>query len=160
MVILYLRILEMGRYYKRKDDARTYQNYTADMLNEALTQIAEGKLPLNKASKQYNIPYGTLHNKFHGKHVQSNGGQTAQSAVEESASIQSLTTCSDWGFTLSLLDLRLFVKSHLDRQSRNVDRFSNNIPGVDWAYSFLKRNKGTIGQRLGACIKKKELIYL
>ena len=154
MVILYLRILEMGQDYKRKGGARMYQNYTADMLNEALTQIAEAKLPMNKASKQYNIPYVTLHNKFHGKHVQSTGGQTVLSAVEESATIHSLTTCSDWGFTLSLslLDLRLFVKSHLDRQGRNVDRFSNNTPGADWAYSFLKRNKDAIGQRLGICI--------
>ena len=69
--------------------------------------------------------------------MQSTDGQTPLSAVEKSTMIQALTTCSNWVFTLSLLDLRLFVKSHLDRQGRNIDRFSNNTPGVDWAYSFL-----------------------
>lgn len=146
----------MGRSYKKKVGGRTYQNYTEETLNEALEQIVEGKLSLNKASKQYKIPYGTLHNRYNGKHGRTTGGQTALTAAEDRAIIQALTTCSDWGFPLSLLDLRIFVKCYLDKQGRNVDKFSNNTPGVDWAYSFFETQQGHFGSKVKGLYYKKE----
>ncbi|XP_060873029.1 uncharacterized protein LOC132946925 isoform X2 [Metopolophium dirhodum] len=57
------------RTYKSKLGQRRYINYSSEALDEALLKVVNGELSLRKASKQYNIPYGTINNKFHGVHI-------------------------------------------------------------------------------------------
>ena len=67
-----------------------------------------------------------------------------------------------FGFPVDLLDLRFIVKSYLDRTvksyldrtGRKVMAFSNNLPGKEWARSFLNRNN-YLTVRLSANIKRK-----
>lgn len=59
--------------------ARTYRNHSKKTLEETLLAVVEGRLNLSKASKVYNIPIGTFHNKYPGKHVHKPGGKTALS---------------------------------------------------------------------------------
>lgn len=48
---------------------------------------------------------------------------------EEEARVQGVLSCGDWGFPLSTLEFRLFVKSYLDSSGRDVRQFENNRPG-------------------------------
>lgn len=143
----------MGRVYKKKVGARSYKNYPAEKLEEALTKVAENGWSIHKSAKKYGIAYGTLYNKFKGLHRNKHGGQSVFTDVEEKTIIQAAITCGDWGFPLSMEDLRMVTKSFLDRQGRIVSKFKNNIPGKDWVYSLLKRNR-TLTQRLASNIKR------
>ena len=64
------------RKYIKKLGARAYANYSDASVEEALLKIANGELSVLAASKKYSIPYGTLHNRYHGKHIKGIGGTT------------------------------------------------------------------------------------
>lgn len=96
----------MPRYYKKKVGTRTYANYSDASVEEALLKISDGELSILAASKKYGIPYGTLHNRYHGKHSKVVGGQTVFSNEEEKSILNAVIKCGDWGFPLSLMDLR------------------------------------------------------
>lgn len=61
----------MPRNYKNPLGSRMYKNYSEHTLEEALIEVVEGSLSLLKASKQFNIPFVTLHNKYYDKHPHS-----------------------------------------------------------------------------------------
>lgn len=63
----------MVRNYERMPGTRTYRNYTDAQLNEAIQKIVDGQISMKKASERYKIPYGTLNNKYHGKHIKNTG---------------------------------------------------------------------------------------
>jgi hypothetical protein len=94
------------RKYIKKLGARAYANYSDASVEEALLKIANGELSVLAASKKYSIPYGTLHNRYHGKHTKGIGGQTVFSNEEEKVMINAVIKCGDWGFPLTLMDLR------------------------------------------------------
>ena len=105
-----------------------------------------------EAAKKYHIPRSTLKNK--GAHVNKIGGQVTFSKEEEASFTRHCTLMCDFGFPVDLLDLRFIVKSYLDRTGRKVMAFSNNLPGKEWARSFLNRNND-LTVRLSANIKRK-----
>ena len=47
---------------------------------------------------------------------------------------------TDWRVPFDSLDIRLLVKSYCDKVKINDARFKNNMPGVDWVQSFMKRH--------------------
>ncbi|KAJ2945180.1 hypothetical protein O0L34_g9250 [Tuta absoluta] len=144
----------MPRTYKRRLGSREYRNYTERNLNSAVTDVAEGRLSIRGASVKYDIPYGTVYNKYYGKFGRKPGAQPVLSENEENIILKSAAKCAEWGFPLSLLDLRICAKTLLDKQGRSVSKFHNNLPGVDWAYSLLKRYKNEYSQRVATNIKK------
>lgn len=144
----------MVRTYKKTPGTRNYKNYAEDALEEALEKITNDEMTIHAASVQYNIPFGTLYNKYKGLHVKTPGGQPVFSQQEELSILSAAATCADWGFPLTLLDLRYFAKAYLDKRGKIVDRFKNNLPGVEWAVSILKRHKNSYGQRLTTNIKR------
>ena len=84
--------------------------------------------------EKYKIPRGTLQNKLAKRHSKRPGHQTVLSDVEEKAVVEHLV---DWGFPMDKTDLRIFVKSYLDKEGRQVKQFKNNYPGEDWSSSFV-----------------------
>ena len=142
----------MPRTYIQKPGSRSYRNYTTDDLEEAVSKVSENKLSIKQASERYKIPYGTLHNKFHGKHIHKPGGQTVLSDKEEMYLIKAIIKCGDWGFPLSMLDIQMFTKSYLDKKGVQISKFKNNVPGRDWALGFIKRHKDLIAQRISSNI--------
>ncbi|KAJ2937286.1 hypothetical protein O0L34_g19527 [Tuta absoluta] len=130
----------MVRTYKKMPGTRNYRNYSDETLEEALQKITNDELSINAASIQYHIPFGTLYNKFKGQYGKSPGGQPVFSHTEEISILRAASTCADWGFPLTLLDLRFYAKYYLDKQGKVVERFKNNLPGVEWAVSVLKRH--------------------
>jgi hypothetical protein len=53
----------------------------------------------------------------------------------------------DYGLTFDMDDLRQFVQVHLNKNSRHVPCFKDNLPGVEWGYGFLKRYSDVITSR-------------
>lgn len=134
--------------------SRKYRDYTSDKLEEAIEVVADGSLTIREASRRFAIPYGTIYNKFKGKHGNIPGRPTVFTKQEELAILEAAAKCSDWGFPLNLLDLRMMAKYYLDRKGKNVGIFKNNVPGIDWTYSLLNRQKDSFGQRLATNIKR------
>ncbi|KAA0196656.1 hypothetical protein HAZT_HAZT011387 [Hyalella azteca] len=143
----------MPRSYKRSKGARTYQNYSGDFVDQVVQKIKDKELSLTKAASQYGIGKGALFNRVHGKTVLSPGRQTILSPVEEALIVKRTLQCSDYGFPLQPMDLRIIVKSYLDSEGRTVPMFSMNLPGPDWALSFIKRHN-EIRQRVSNDIKR------
>ena len=126
--------------YIPKSDSRSYRNYTSD-LEEAVSEVSENKLSIKQASERYKRPYGTLHSKFHGKHIHKPGGQTVLSDTEEKYLNKAIIKCGDWGFPLSMLDIQMFTKSYLDKKGVHIKKYKENIPGHDWIRGFIMCHK-------------------
>lgn len=103
----------MARNPKRKLGSRPYKNYTNEALNEALTKIANGDISILAASKIYKISYGTLHNKYNGKHIKRPGAPGVFSETDEMAFLTAVMKCGQWGFPLTKMDLRLVLSHNL-----------------------------------------------
>ena len=136
------------RNYKRKVGSlkKRYGDYTQSNLDDALKALREG-MSIRDAEKIFNIPKSTLHRKLRGHQMKPIGHPTSLSKPEEISFVRHLIVVAEWGFPFSNLDLRLMVKAYLDRVNRKVKQFKNNIPGEDWARSFLKRHAGELTQR-------------
>ena len=65
-------------------------------------------------------------------------GQTVFTRKEEELFVSSIISMCNWGFPLDKFDLRMVVSAYLTKQKRIVHRFKENIPGDDWATSFMK----------------------
>jgi hypothetical protein len=136
----------MVRNYKRSPGSRPYANFTQEKLQDALKHITNG-MSVKQASKQYKINARTLANKLNGKHKSKTGGQTALTQEEEQALLDCIIS-AEWALPLDINDLRFFTKALLDEKKRNVACFTQNLPGIDWAYSFIKRNRKQLGHHL------------
>lgn len=53
------------------------------------------------------------------------------------------------------MDLRLFVKSFLDKAGRSCPYFKDNMPGEEWARSFLARHEKMLSVRMCQNISRK-----
>ena len=47
-------------------------------------------------------------------------------------------TTSAYGFPVDMFDLRCIVKAYADRKGMKIRHFKNNMPGTEWALSFLR----------------------
>lgn len=144
----------MARKHKRIPGSRSYTDYLPETVEKALDQIANGSLSIRAASNEYKIPFGTLYNKFKGKHGRKPGRPPVFNQDEEQAILQAAAKCGEWGFPLTLFDIRMMGKYYLDRKGVVITRFQNNIPGADWAYNLLERHKNAYGQRVATNIKR------
>ena len=81
------------------------------------------------------------------------GHPTIFSDNEENSLVTHLTTVADWGFPMNLFDLRCLAKIYLDQQGRKVTAFKDNLPGKDWAASFVKRHSEQLTRRICQNIK-------
>lgn len=148
------RDLKMVRLYKKTLGTRAYRNYTDETLEEALLKIADGVCTIREASRQYKISFGTLYNRYKGRHCRKPGGQPILTEQEENIIIEAVVKCGDWGFPLNIQDIRFFIKNYLDSQGKIVAKLNNNLPGKDMVYLMLKRNKSLASQRLSSNIKR------
>ncbi|KAJ8944259.1 hypothetical protein NQ318_013671 [Aromia moschata] len=130
----------MPREHKRKLGARSYKNYTPETLEAALAEVKTKKLSLRKAAEKYQIHYNTRWLKLKGKHTRPHGKPRVFTDEEENAFTAHVIAMSSFGFPVTAWDLRLIVKSYLDRQGRTVRAFQANPPGKDWLTSFLRRH--------------------
>ena len=129
--------------YKRSAGSRQYgTSYTQEALRKALDKCRKG-WSLLKASKVFSIPYGTLHNKYHGKHTRKTGGQPRLSDACQAYLLKTIDLLTEWKVPLDGMDIRLLVKQYLDALGVNDKRFKNNYPGKEWLMSFVRRHRPT-----------------
>ena len=61
--------------------------------------------------------------------------------TEESVLVDILTVVAKWGCPFELYQVRCMVRDYLNDIKRKVEKFGpSNMPGDDWARSFLKRH--------------------
>lgn len=89
----------------------------------------------------YCISRRQIYNKLNKNHERKPGGQPVFSEAEEKRIVQYLIMLSCYGFPLYEIDVRHAAKNYLDYTNRKVAAFKNNMPGKEWAKSFLKRNE-------------------
>ncbi|XP_060873028.1 uncharacterized protein LOC132946925 isoform X1 [Metopolophium dirhodum] len=65
-----------------------------------------------------------------------------------------ITTCADWGFPFTTIELQMFTKCFLESAGVGINKFKNNTPGSESVRSFLKRHQNVIGKRLTQNITK------
>ena len=136
------------RNYKRKVGSKKKRcgDYTKINLDNAL-QALQGGMSLRDAQTTFNIPKSTLNRKLRGKQMKLIGRPTSLSEQEENAFVKHLIVVAEWGFPFSSLDLRMMVKAYLDQVNKKIKQFKDNIPGEDWARSFLKRHSRDLSRR-------------
>ena len=89
-------------------------------------------------------------------HCKPVGPPTVFSQVEEELFATCVVTMCDWGFSLNKLDIRMMIVAYLEKQKRVVKKFSKNVPGDNWASSFMKRHGLT--NRIATNIKRKRAV--
>lgn len=122
--------------------------YSEEDLKAALSLVADG-MALQAAARQMNIPRRTLRNHFIGERKTTVVGRRTALLPEEERSIaQHVAALGDSGYAFDTYELRLFVKSFLDRAGRSVSQFKDNMPGIEWARSFMKRHAKLVCPRM------------
>lgn len=143
----------MPRKYKPKNGSKSYRKYTQSTIEAAIADVEKG-MPYRKAAKKHNISISVLHRHKSHKSIKKQGGQPVLSEAEENEIMLRLVQCAEWGYPVESYDLRIIVKSYLDHSGRNESRFKDNMPGREWAYSYLKRHEAKISERMCQNIKR------
>lgn len=81
-------------------------------------------------------------------------GQTALTEEDEKPLLGRLIICSDWANSIYPWTLRILIKKSLDWQGRTIKKLKDNIPGWDFVYFFLNRDKADLLSRLCQNIKR------
>ena len=96
----------------------------------------------------FKIPQSVLERHYKKKDIKRQGGQLALGEQPEKHLVGHLVLCALWGYPMDKFDLRCIVKARLDRRGIQHKCCKNNIPGMDWVDSFLKRNKYLLAHRM------------
>lgn len=142
----------MPRNYKRPIGARKYKDYTDETLVKAVEEVKKG-VSLRKAAEQFGISRCALT-----AAVKGNTKKVGRPFILSTDDQQILAECigmsAEWGFPLTILDIRLIVKGYLDRNGRTEPRFKDNMPGVDFVTSFIHRHSEVLSNRMCQNIKR------
>lgn len=144
----------MPRKYVHDLKRKIYRKPDPQNLAKAIAEIEAKKLSIRKSAAKFNIHYSVVYRHLNNKNLKPQGGQTALSANEEAFIVSRLKICGDWGYPLDSFALRMLIKEYLEKSERTVKQFKNNTPGKDFAYSFLKRHKKELSERLCQNIKR------
>ena len=105
-------------YQARKRGKHDYLVYTEETLQKCLEAVRSGSLLINKATKEYNIPRGTIQNKLKNIHSKSVSCPTVFTKLEEELFALRVTTICNWGFPLDKVGLRMIVMQILQSRIR------------------------------------------
>lgn len=145
----------MPRNYDKGCRSKTYKIPNPTDLANAINAIKGKRMTYREAQEVYGIQYSVIYRHVKNKDIKKQGGQTSLSLSEEKLLIDNILLCAEWGFPLDRLDLRLLVKGYLDRRGKKVKRFGrSNMPGKEWAHSFLTRHNDVLAVRLCQNIKR------
>ena len=126
----------MPRTYQRKRPAASKER-----LEQALDGVRSGELSVRDAARSCGIVKQTIYNHL-GKNSKTSKPDRRRvfDDKEEKIIADHCVALADCGVPITTLDLRNLAKMYLDRERRVEQRFRNNLPGEDWASSFMKRN--------------------
>lgn len=144
----------MPRVYKRKLGSRRYMDYRPEDVARAVQAVRRGLMNKTQAADTFGIPRRTLSNKLQGAHTKKSGGQISLTEEMERTLVDVLIAAAEYGSPLTMLDLRMVVKSHLDLEGITISKFIDNTPGKEWCLAFLKRHKQRLTNRTCQNIKR------
>ncbi|CAI6357713.1 unnamed protein product [Macrosiphum euphorbiae] len=144
----------MPNRYKRQPGSRSYRNFSDETLQNAITELKNGNSSYRQVSAKYEIPISTLCRKYSKKNMKKWGGQISLTSDEEGAIVSTILYAGDWGYPFESVDVRLLVKSYLDRQGKKIKKFNKNLPGHEWYNLFIKRHSSLLKPRLAENIKR------
>ncbi|KAK9686715.1 CENP-B N-terminal DNA-binding domain [Popillia japonica] len=143
----------MPNKYRRTLGKRKYRDFSKEELENAIEAVKSKTLSLHEAAQTYGISKSTLWRKVKNRHMKSIGGQTVLSETEEEQIVETILYAADWGFPLDKEDIKDLIQSYLHRQGRTIKTFTNNKPGNNWYYGFIRRNS-QLNIRLSENIKR------
>lgn len=156
-LILFQKIMSRDKLMRRKIAGRPYKSYSDRQMELCLSDIDNKILTQRAAAEKYKIPRSSIVLKLKAirqNKVRKPGRQCFFTEAEEAAFVEHAAEMCDYGFPITIFDLRCIVKMYLDRKGRKIDQFPNNLPGKTWAILFLKRHKNELSQRLCNNIKR------
>ena len=142
----------VGQY--KANWCKKYKRHAPENIRAAVAEYKKGGVSLKKCGETHGLPKSVLFRHVKNPDTLKQGGQTALSPDTEKYLLQRLIACAEWGYPMDTYDLRIIVKGFLDRRGINHSKFKNNLPGPEWAYSFLKRNKEKLAHRMCQNIKR------
>lgn len=128
------------------------QRYTQDDVQKALIAIKNDGYSISAASRCFNVPKTTLHDKLHGKYKEEVpvGRPSVLTQKEEDHIVQWVLNVAKAGFPVTkgqLIDSVARLISELNRPNQ----FNNNVPGDKWYNLFLGRHP-EIAQRVSQAL--------
>jgi hypothetical protein len=138
----------MVRHYQSK---KAIFNKAA--LAKAIRLVKDKGVSIRNAAKRYRLSKSAIGRHIKGA-VKARGGQPVLSKDFEDYLVGRILICAEWGYPLDYLDLRMFVKWYHDKKGMRIKKFRNNLPGEDWAKSFLKRHSDLLSERLTQNVKR------
>ena len=115
----------------RKHIRKTTTKYSKSQLKDAIAEVKSGRSCYSVA-KQFGIPLETLRRNARSTvKRQGLGGMTVLTIEEEKAIVKAIFFASNAGFPMDRFDVKLMVKSYLDKFGR-VTKFTDNKPGQEW----------------------------
>jgi len=143
----------MVRKYKPKPGVKSRRKHNKDNIMKAVAAVENG-LPYRKAEQQFDIPKSVIERHLKDRNTGPAGKPVALGDQIEEMLVKRIITCGEWGYPMDCLDLRIIVKGYLDRRGISIPSFKNNMPGIDWANSFLTRHKDALTLRMCQNIKR------
>lgn len=131
---------KMVRNYIRK--TKRADQYTPEILANALEEIKNGTSTIYRAHKRYGIPKTTLfyHLKgIRGKKSNSQGRAPAISLEDETKLANALKTMEKWGFGITRKEVLGIVREYITTNFIKTP-FKENTPGEDWFLKFKSRH--------------------
>ena len=126
----------MPRTYHRELGTRKYRDYHDENLTAAVNDYKNG-LSLRKCEEKHGVPFSTIQKSAKGLHKMPYGGQTVFTKEQEESLVKVIQVCGDWSCPLSTLEIRMIARRILNKEGRSVPCFKKNLPGTEWAHSFL-----------------------
>ena len=120
---------------------RTKKEWSADCLAKALEDVQENKLSLRAAAAKHGVPRSILHDYVVGKSKVgcTSGPDTVLMKEEEDELVKWALKMADIGYGQTRRQICEAVKRILDYTKR-PNPFTENRPGKDWWYGFLRRH--------------------
>ncbi|XP_072152590.1 uncharacterized protein [Bemisia tabaci] len=151
--------LTMGKAYRTAPVSKKCKKIPPETFEKALAEVRGGSSIRRVAGNHY-IPKSVCHRYVKHFRLHPNtpplkkGGQCQLPPYAEEEILKNLTLCAEWGYPMTTYDLRLIVKLSLDRKGIKSKIFKDNMPGKDFAFTFLKRHKIEISERMCQNIKR------
>ena len=122
-------------YVRKKPNSHSEENiYRAQQLieNEGYT--------IRKASKECGVPYETLRRWINQPPTRFSSGSKHRALTdEEELIVTGLKAAADCGWPCGTEEVKMTVKTYLDKRCVGNSPFKDNMPGNDWMISFKRR---------------------
>ena len=112
------------------------RQWNDDAMKRTLEAVAEGKMGVNRAALEFNVPRTTLKDRISGRviHGSNMGPKTYLTHEEEKELVDFLVNCAKMGYAKTRQDVLKIVHSAVLKKGKQLDKIS---PG--WWNRFCKR---------------------